>query len=182
MITLISGRAGEGKSAFAHACQDVLVKEHNISSATIPFARMVKDTALFMGWDGEKDDKGRKLLQEIGNVGRAYDIDIWARHAAEFINSHPAEFEFVFIDDWRFPNEGKYIQEHFWPSQTVRIFRPKQFHALLNTPLYNDVSEISLPETLEYYDHIVDNSGTLNDLKESAKKFVADTLIPSRGK
>jgi len=177
MITLVSGRAGEGKTTFAKYCQDVLVADHKISSAIVPFARMVKDTAFFMGWDGEKDDKGRKLLQEIGNTGRAYDINLWARHTVEFIDQHPAEFEYVFIDDWRFPNEGLYLQEHFWPTITVRVRRPRQYHTLLNSPLYNDVSETSLPENDEYYNVIVQNDSTAQILKEKARKFVEENLI-----
>ena len=38
---------------------------------------MVKAVAKFMGWNGEKDTKGRKLLQGIGNLGREYDNDAW---------------------------------------------------------------------------------------------------------
>jgi dephospho-CoA kinase len=177
MIVMVSGRAGEGKTTFAMYCQDILVADHNSSSAIVPFARMVKETAFFMGWDGEKDDKGRKLLQEIGNTGREYDIDIWARHAVEFIKQHPAEFEYVFIDDWRFPNEGKYLQEHFWPTITVRVQRPKEYHTLLNSPLYNDISEISLPESEEYYNVIIKNDGTSQTLEEKARKFVKENLI-----
>lgn len=181
MITMVSGRAGEGKTAFASFCQDILVADYQISSAIVPFARMVKETAFFMGWDGEKDSRGRRLLQEVGNAGRAYDIDLWARHAVEFIKQHPADFEYVFIDDWRFPNEGKYLQEHFWPTITMRVRRPKEFHTLLNTPLYNDVSEISLPDEDEYYDFVIENKGTIDDLENKARKFVKENLI-ERGK
>lgn len=177
MITMVSGRAGEGKTTFAKYCQDILVADYKISSALIPFAKMVKDTAFFMGWDGEKDDKGRKLLQEIGNTGRAYDIDMWAKHAVEFIDTHSEEFEYVFIDDWRFPNEGKYLQDLFWPTVTVRVHRPKEYHTLLNSPLYNDVSEVSLPENDEYYDVVIQNNSTEDVLKEKASKFVKENLI-----
>lgn len=177
MITMISGRAGEGKTTLARYCQDILVADYKISSALVPFAKMVKDTAFFMGWDGEKDDKGRRLLQEIGNTGRTYDINLWARHAVEFIDNCSANFEYIFIDDWRFPNEGKYLQEYSWPTITVRIHRPKQYHTLLNSPLYNDVSEISLPDTDEYYDIIIQNDSTSEILKDKVRKFVKENLI-----
>ena len=181
MITMVSGRAGEGKTTFAKYCQDILVADHQISSAIVPFARMVKETALFMGWDGEKDEKGRRLLQDIGNTGRTFDIDLWARHAVDFIKQHPAEFEYVFVDDWRFPNEGNFLQEHYWPTVTVRVRRPKEYHTLLNSPLYNDISEISLPENDEYYDIIIQNDSTSQMLEEKARQFVEETLI-ERGK
>jgi hypothetical protein len=177
MITMIGGRAGEGKTTFARFCQDHLIEKYEEGSAKVPFAMKVKDTAFFMGWDGEKDDKGRKLLQEIGNCGRQYDIDLWAGHTVDFIKNHPAEFKFVFIDDWRFPNEGKYVQEHFYPVITVRIRRPEEFHTLKGTPLYNDVSEISLPDENEYYDYVIENDGSLSQLEARAEKFVNEVLI-----
>ena len=182
MIIMVSGRAGEGKTTFVEYCQDILVKEHQISSAKVPFAGMVKDTATFMGWNGEKDNKGRKLLQEIGNTGRAYDINMWAKHAAEFIDRQPVKFEYVFIDDWRFPNEGRYLQEHFRPTITVRVRRPEKYHTLLHTPLYNDISEISLPEADGYYNYIIKNDSTRQELEKVARKFVKEILLEKRGK
>ena len=47
MIILIGGRAGEGKTTFANFCSKILEKQ-SVSSVTVPFARMVKETASFM--------------------------------------------------------------------------------------------------------------------------------------
>lgn len=176
MITLVGGRAGEGKTQFARFCMESLI-EDNHSSVIVPFAYMVKETAFFMGWDGKKDDKGRKLLQEIGNVGREYNLNIWADHAVKYIVELAGVIPFVFIDDWRFPNEGKVLQEHFTPTNRVRMRRPEKFHALRETPLYNDVSEISLPDEDDYYDYIIQNDGDLDELKDLADDFVSSILL-----
>lgn len=170
MIVLISGRAGEGKSEFAHMCSDELAHKGK-SSLIIPFAHAVKDVAYYMGWDGQKDFRGRKLLQNIGNFGREYDTDLWANFVVEAIKKVP-EFEYVFIDDWRFPNEYVVIQEHFDPVLKVRMKRPKKFHALLGTEFYNDISEISLPDDVGYYDYIIENDTTLDGLRLLANDFV----------
>lgn len=181
MITLVGGKAGEGKSTFSKFCTEYLLEEHKLSSAIVPFARMVKETAFFMGWDGEKDTKGRKLLQEVGNIGRDYDIDLWANHAIDFITGQAVQFDYVFIDDWRFPNEGDVVEEHFLPIFRVRVKRPKEFHTLRGTPLYNDVSEISLPDDDDYYDIIIENNGDMEYLETLAHGFV-NTKLLERGK
>lgn len=44
------------------------------------FASPVKAIATIMGWDGNKDEKGRKLLQSLGTeTGRAYDELMWLK-------------------------------------------------------------------------------------------------------
>ena len=176
MIILIGGRAGEGKTTFANLCQKVLLDKQLGSSVIVPFAKMVKETALFMGWNGEKDDKGRKLLQDLGGIGREYNLDIWADHVVDFITSLPVLFDVVFIDDWRFPNEAKVIRNHFFPVVTVRIIRPEEFHTLRGTPMYNEVSEISLPEEESYYDFIINNDKDLKKLDDKVETFVEKIL------
>jgi len=180
MITMIGGRAGEGKSTFARFCTKSLIDDHKEGSALVPFARMVKETAMFMGWNEEKDAKGRKLLQNIGNIGREYDMNLWADHAVAYIQELAGTFSYIFIDDWRFPNEENVVKDCYSPVITVRLRRADKFHTLHGTALYNDISEISLPDHDEYYDHVINNDGTLEQLEEQAKKFVKNTLL--RGK
>ena len=97
MITMIGGRAGEGKSTFAKLCTKSLIDDHKEGSALVPFARMVKETAMFMGWNEKKDAKGRKLLQSVGNIGREYDINLWADHAVAYIQELAGTFIYIFI-------------------------------------------------------------------------------------
>lgn len=180
MIVLIGGRAGEGKSTFTRFCGEYLLREKNIGSVIVPFARMVKETAFVMGWDGEKDDKGRKLLQEVGKIGREYDLDLWANHAIDFIKDCDGQgFEYYFIDDWRFPNESKVIVEHFSPTLKVRMRRPEESHTLFGTALYNDVSEASLSDEDSYYDYVIKNSKDLDELKVKSEQFI-DIILEGR--
>jgi len=180
MITMISGRAGEGKSTFAKFCTNLLIEEFNEGSAIVPFARMVKETAMFMGWDKEKDDKGRKLLQDIGNIGRDYNENLWANQTVEYVKELSSTFSYIFIDDWRFPNEGNVVIDSYVPVTTVKICRPPEFHTLFGTELYDDVSETSLPDDSTYYDFVMDNAGTLEELEEKARIYIKTVLM--RGK
>jgi hypothetical protein len=177
MIILVGGRAGEGKSTFAKFCGEYLIREKQTSSVVVPFARMVKETAFVMGWDGEKDDKGRKLLQDLGRIGREYDLDLWANHALDYIKDSLGEgFQYFFVDDWRFPNEAKVIREDYHPVMLVRMRRPEEFHTLKGTALYNDASEASLPDEDSYYDYVIKNSKDLDELKAKAEQFINELL------
>jgi hypothetical protein len=176
MVILVGGKAGEGKTTFANYCIEYL-ESVGKSAVIVPFAKGVKDTARFMGWNGEKDDKGRRLLQLVGFAGREYNEDIWAEMALDTINREWLEVDYIFIDDWRFPNEERFMREYVDPVMTVRIKRPKKDHILLGTELYNDTSETSLDHyKKEDYDKIIMNFGDLDDLDELSKFFIDKDL------
>jgi hypothetical protein len=65
------------------------------------------------GWDGEKDDRGRKLLQVLGTeCGRAYNPSIWVDKLLHRIKSLPATKNLVLIDDLRFDNEAEMVRDN----------------------------------------------------------------------
>jgi hypothetical protein len=177
MLYLVGGRAGEGKTTFANMCSNAFYYQ-GVPTAIGAFAKGVKETAKFMGWDGNKDDAGRRLLQNIGRAGREYNPDIWAERTLaivlpwEVANKGSCAY---FIDDWRFPNEDVVARRIFGIEnvKTIRIVRPEKFHALLGLPTYNDSSETSLP--LSYnYDYVINNiEDSLVILEKLATNFVA---------
>jgi hypothetical protein len=183
MIIMISGRAGEGKTSFANLCVEFLQKR-GYKAKVFPFAAGVKETAKSMGWDGEKDSDGRKLLQGVGNTGREYRKNVWAnwniREITDWLLDIDGEDWVAFIDDWRFPNEGNVLSESFHPVKKVRVVRPERFHALNGTDLYQDISETSLPEADKdpsFYDTIIYNSTSLEELENTAKQYVQRVII-----
>lgn len=175
IVVMVSGRAGEAKSTFSNLCIEHLEK-FSRRSKIVSFAYGVKSTALAMGWDGEKDDKGRRLLQQVGNTGREYNEDIWADMAVGCILESQADV--VFIDDWRFPNEGNVVIKKFINVIKIRVCRPEEYHTLNGTELYDDISETSLPDIeTGFYNHIVDNIGSLDELRAMANEFVKSKII-----
>jgi len=99
----ICGYAQVGKTTLAKALQEILPH----ATFALPFALPVKFIAeRIFGWDGQKDERGRRLLQVVGtDAGRAYDPDIWVRiWEKEAVKS--LEFGMsVIADDVRFQNE-----------------------------------------------------------------------------
>lgn len=184
MIILVSGRAGEGKTTFSNMCIDYLNK-NNKSCSILPFADGLKGIAKDIGWDGCKDNRGRKLLQDLGRIGREYSIDVWVglttRCIQDYMAEHLQDTAYIFIDDWRFPNELIYLRNLVYPIVTCKIKRQQQFHALFGTPLYNEVSEISLPTDDDtYYTSIIDNMSDLDALRSKAMQFVNKNLLTRR--
>jgi hypothetical protein len=76
-------------------------------------AGQLKGIALTMGWDGKKDARGRKLLQDIGTAGREYRRDCWVRHLPHYP---------VIVDDVRYINEAAAIRAV--GGIIVRVVRP----------------------------------------------------------
>jgi len=101
VIVGISGLKGSGKTTIANS----LHKGFGSISSIIPFAKPVKDLALSMGWDGIKNENGRKILQLLGtDIGRNLIspniwINKWLNAVAE---SHS---RVIIVDDLRFDNE-----------------------------------------------------------------------------
>jgi hypothetical protein len=172
VCVLIAGYAFTGKSTTARFMKEYL-DSLNVSSTIASFAKGVKQTSQFLGWSGEKDSRGRQLLIDIGMAGRKYDKDTWCRTTFKYIipdlEGYP--FDFVLVEDCRFPNEIDYVKNDWtYQTYTVRIVAPNR-EGLKGTPLYDDISETSLTNEMEY-DFYVDNTGSLEELKVKAEELV----------
>lgn len=170
-ILLFSGWIGAGKTTIALAVLDELQK-NKVETQYEPIAKSLKYIAQCIGWNGKKDDRGRKLLIDLGMMGREYDSDAWVKQAEAEIEP---ETEVVIVDDWRFPNEYDYFKSrNKYDITKIRIERA----GLL--PL-NSVSELSLPRASEalssaYYDIIIHNEPDLLDSDEIYAKQIVSYL------
>lgn len=176
-VLLISGKAGVGKTTFANFIKKY-AEENKIKANIIPFASGVKEVARLAGWDGVKDSKGRRFLQEIGNSGRNYDKDIWVKKAYNNVIIDGSSF-IILHDDWRFPNESEYIfSQLFYSVHPIRIEAPSR-ELLKGTPEYNDESEISLPSGPNHliYEYCIENEKlSLKELEETAIYLLLNIL------
>lgn len=103
----LAGRAQVGKTTTANAIAKAC-HARGIRCVVVPFAAPVKRIAYAMQWDGNKDAKGRRLLQLIGTeCGReCVGPDVWVRLWADSIGSLDLPDDAVVVaDDVRFGNE-----------------------------------------------------------------------------
>lgn len=184
IVILIGGKAGTGKTETSILLSSFVDSLGFLDFVTMNFAYGVKFTAKeSFGWDGVKDKKGRRLLQEVGNTGRNYDIAIWAKQTVQRILSNPCLYDFVFIDDWRFPNEANYLKESLsdlYLVKTLYISAPNR-EILKGTSAYKDVSETSL-DTFgkDDFDFHIDNSGSLDELRNKLRKVLESILLETK--
>jgi dephospho-CoA kinase len=104
------GLAGSGKDTAALVLMDRGWRR-------VAFADALKMKAIGMGWDGKKDERGRRLLCDLGMAMRAYDPYHWIDLAKLSQVSKP----FV-VTDVRFQNEADVIRAQ--GGIIVRVVRP----------------------------------------------------------
>lgn len=156
LLFMFSGKAGVGKT-FSSIYVSHELSTRGYECARMSFAEGVKNIAKTMGWNGVKDQKGRRLLQGIGQIGRDYDDNMWVADTIERLNSIPTILDVVCIDDVRFPNEYLYIKntQPLFKPIFIRIESPDR-EILKGTPEYNEISEISL-DNFEFFDYVMQN-------------------------
>lgn len=176
-LVLISGKARAGKTTISDFLfHELTNKFPSLSIEYSPLAKPVKAIAHeAFHWDGNKDEKGRRLLQVIGTeAGREYNENIWVEYLENNILGGLFIPHIVLVDDCRFPNEIDYFARNFlFDITTIRVKRLNN-PALLENGM-DHPSETSLPESdvefLEYYpapdlryNFSVQNNGTIEDL------------------
>lgn len=105
----------------------------------------------------------RKMLMDIGTLGRKYNTDIWLNALVQDADKNKSLKVYV-VSDVRFPNEINYLKNHGFCM--VRLKRP-------GVPQIDDISEtaqLEIPDT--FFDHVIENNGSLNDLARQAEIIV----------
>ena len=141
-----------------------LVEKYNYHR--FAYADELKKVCKDLGWDGEKDKKGRRFLIDIGIVVRGYNEDSWVKLVSERImNELTPEGMNIVITDLRFENEAIVLKKMLEDKgikvnqKTLGVVRED----LLDTTLMEDPSQI------EYFkipkDLIIYNDSTIDVLK-----------------
>jgi len=173
-MTIIIGLNGQfkhGKSYFAQYLIDAATQAGMVAKI-IPFAEPLKQIAKDQfGWDGEKDERGRRLLQVIGtDAGREYNPRIWVDKWLETVRVAMRYSDLIIADDMRFGNEHDVIE--WLQGFPVGINRHNPDLSPYREPgmehLYAHPSEAGLRCKLE----ISCPSGDLDALREGARSFL----------
>ena len=151
MIVGLSGWAGSGKDTVGA----ILVRRYGYERRA--FADALKEIAYRIGWDGQKDDPGRRLLQDLGMAVRdVLGADAWLPPVFRDLP------ECLVVTDVRLPNEADAIRARggvIW-----RIERPG------TVPARNHISDTALDDWA--FDARIANEGTLADLEQTVRRLV----------
>lgn len=174
----IGGKAQHGKSTTAMFLKEELEQRgHRVLYTN--YADLLKYICKsFFGWNGEKDNAGRSLLQKVGTeMIRAHNPNYWVDFILNMIEFFPAEWDYVVIGDVRFPNEISRIKERGYECTYVKVIRTG-FETPLTPEQQNHSSETSLDSVEANW--LLLNQGTLDELRRLAKLMCDDFLEPDR--
>lgn len=108
----LAGRMWSGKTTTAKAIVEQLSQEGR-TAVILSLAAPLKDLArTYFGWNGQKDERGRRLLQRLGtDVGREWDPDFWVNKWRDMARQQLRVGISVVCDDMRFANEAAAVVE-----------------------------------------------------------------------
>lgn len=153
-VIVINGMGGVGKSSFISLCHKI--DPAVIETSTVDF---VKEIALQAGWNGIKDEAGRRFLSELKDSMEHYH-DIPNAKIDEFIKAHPDNIIFV---NAREPHNIQYYKDKY-NAIAVLVVNPnaKEVHG---NHADEDVYDFA-------YDYFIENIGDLKLLKVTARFFL----------
>lgn len=163
-VICISGKAGHGKDTAALYLKEQLELGEN-SVLIAHFGDLVKYVCTqFFGWDGNKNEAGRELLQIVGtDIVRDDDPDYWVRFIADMLRFFPLTWDYVLIPDTRFPGELEYLTKSGFDVKHIRIIRDN-YVSEMPEEQQNHISETALDDYIP--DIYVHNSGYLGEFYE----------------
>lgn len=171
-VILISGKARHGKDTLATMLQ-VKLADCGKRAKITHFGDLLKYVCRqFFDWDGNKDEAGRSLLQEVGtDIIRKKDPNFWCRFIYEMCQ-YTDKYDYMIVADTRFMSEINQFPEAY-KIRIERIFKPHELYEL-NDSQSTHISETELDkfDCWDYY--IVAESGDIEYLYQNASQIVKE--------
>lgn len=161
-VILISAKAQHGKDYCANIFKEELEKTGKKVLIT-HYADLLKYICkAFFAWDGNKDQKGREILQKVGTDKiRKLNENYWVTFIKTILTMFQDEWDYVLIPDTRFPNEIVQMNSNFWDTYSIRINRPN-FKSNLTDQQKTHESEIAL-DNYNKFDFYIENNKNVKD-------------------
>lgn len=157
-VILISGKAGSGKDTVAEMMKEQLSDKRVLITHFADVLKYICKT--YCGWNEEKDEAGRTLLQTTGDKLRE-NHPYWAADFMWYVlDGLYSEWDYVIIPDLRYIDEFDTMELEF-NTVSVRIERPAGYNSL--TPEQQRHSSETELDNVEF-DYTIINEGTLEDL------------------
>ena len=173
-VCCISAKARHGKDTAAELIKEYL-EEKNQRVLITHYADLVKFVCTkFFDWDGQKDEKGRTLLQYVGtDIISSQQPSYWVDFVISILKFFEDKWDYVLIPDCRYPVEVTRMAEYF-DTTVLRVERPN-FDNGLTEKQKNHPSEVDMDNFM--FDIILYNDKGLEEFKEKVKQFTDDYLL-----
>lgn len=199
MICGVAGHARSGKNVFAEFLQECFLKKYQIEFRFDAFANELKKMCIkHFGltrdqlWGNEKERMLRHGKNELGRLGlssnpadywtpreimqalgafyRTIDYDFWVKKLDE--NFYKLDPKDVIITDIRHVNECEYVKQSNGILLKIVRDRVENIHGMTHE------SEVSLDDKPDnYFDLVVDNNGSLDDLRDAVPNIVEAIMV-----
>lgn len=173
-VVLISGSAMAGKDQSATFLKEIMEQDGKKVLIT-HYADLLKYLCkTYFGWNGEKDEEGRTILQFVGSdIIRKKNPDYWVNFIASFLKLFEDQFDVVLIPDTRFPNEITSMIDYGFDTLSVRVNR-MDFKNSLTEEQRKHISETALDDFK--FDYYIDTISDLDYLKSELVEFYEGML------
>ena len=145
-IITFSGKARHGKDSSVQILKQLL-EEQGKRVLAINYADYLKYLAkTYFGWDGNKDEKGRTILQQLGTEKvRTKFPNYWVDTVVGIVKAFESDFDYILIGDCRFLNEIDRWKEEGYEIMSLHVER-LNFDNGLTEKQKNHPSETALDE------------------------------------
>lgn len=169
-VICIIGKARSGKDFVGELIKDELEAQGKRVIIT-HYGDLVKYVLKnFFGWNGEKDEAGRRLLQTVGtDIVRKKDPNFWVDFLVSMASFFGDKWDYMIIPDTRFFNEITKFEDHGYEVTSIRVVRPVSPDHL-EGELARHPSETSLDNFLE--DITIINDVDEDKMREKVKDVV----------
>lgn len=169
-VVTISGAARAGKDCIAKELKE-LFEEDGYRVKIVHYADVLKMICTNQyGWNGEKDENGRSLLQNVGARFRSVDQSVWVNIMLQILKGFTADTDIVLIPDTRYRNEIIMLRDcpFLEGPFTVKVERTGFDNGLTEEqkahPSENDLNDYR-------FNLVVKNDGTLEDYLKKAHRI-----------
>ena len=172
-VITLSSHAQGGKDTTATIIKHQL-EEKDYKVLITHYADLLKYMCkTFFDWNGEKDERGRSLLQHVGtDIVREKNPTFWVDFITNVLSMFKDEWDYVLIPDCRFPNEIETMKENFHTT-SIKVIRPN-FDNGLTDEQKNHPSETALDN---YSFDVVLVNTTLEELNCNVCNLIKYNLI-----
>ena len=173
-IFLISGAARHGKDTVA----DIIMDKLEGKSMKIAMADYLKYMAKkYYKWDGEKNLRGRTILQQLGTERIREELNMDTFHVervCQDIKIIEDRYDYIFIPDVRFKNEMWYTMAKFPYSTTSIQVHRENFESNLTEEQKQHKSEVDLVGF--EHDYYISSKSGLDKVEKQVDLVLGDLI------